>query len=280
MKYKKEMMIILVAIIVLIIALIASLLIHFGGNSSKKYTWKQFEAMSPEKQMEFQNSFKNSEEFEKWMEEAQKEQISVPWGKGGKKPSEYTWEEFEALTAEQQMMFQNSFNKPEDFENWMKKAQNTMGSENPWENGGKQPSDYTWEEFEVLTGDQQMAFQNSFETPEDFENWMESVTGEKKPDDYFEEKDPSDITWEEFEAMSPDEQMDFQNSFKTVADFEEWMRTATGYENNEVSFNKDDLFSVTWKEFEAMSMEEQMIFQNSFKNIDEFDKWLKANEPK
>ena len=45
----------------------------------------------------------------------------------------------------------------------------------PWENGGKQPEDYTWEEFEALSDEQQMAFQNSFEDNKDFENWYYKV---------------------------------------------------------------------------------------------------------
>ena len=78
MKYKKAIGIILIAIIVLAIALIASLLIYFGGTSNKTYTWEEFEALSQEEQVEFQNSFKSQKGFEKWMVKAQKN-ISLPW---------------------------------------------------------------------------------------------------------------------------------------------------------------------------------------------------------
>lgn len=227
MKYKKAIGIILIAIIVLAIALIASLLIYFGGISNKTYTWEEFEALSQEEQVEFQNSFKSQKGFEKWMVKAQKN-ISLPWKEGGKKPSEYTWEEFEALTATQQIKFQDSFENFEEFERWMEEAQ-IVKVDVPWENGGKQPKDYTWEEFEALTAEQQMAFQNSFKDADGFEKWMESVTES---------------------------------------------------EEVKISFEKNDLFSVTWEEFEAMTGEEQMIFQNSFGSFEEFDKWLKANEPK
>ena len=40
---------------------------------------------------------------------------------------------------------------------------------NPWEDGGKQPNQYTWKEFEELTAAQQIAFQNTFESEEEFE---------------------------------------------------------------------------------------------------------------
>ena len=94
----------------------------------------------------------------------------IPWENGGKQPKEYTWEEFEALDAPEQMAFQNSFDSIEDFDEWLQKAQSGDLS-NPWENGGKKPEEYTWEEFEALAPEQQMAFQNSME---DFEEWFEA----------------------------------------------------------------------------------------------------------
>ena len=67
------------------------------------------------------------------------------------------------------MAFQNSFESFEEFEVWMKKVngdtsetEENIELELPWENGGKQPSEYTWEEFEALEGGQQIAFQDSF----------------------------------------------------------------------------------------------------------------------
>ncbi len=300
MKYKKEMMILLTAIIVLVLALIIFLIGKFAFPNDEpgkkgeiqissfddikdpsELTWEEFEALTAEQQMKFQNSFGSIEEFEEWMMNAQNK-ISVPWENGGKQPSDYTWEEFEALTADQQMVFQNSFGKIEDFEKWMEKAQGTAEIETPWENGGKNPKDYTWEEFEALTAEQQMAFQSSFEKSEDFEKWMEEAQGTTEIETPWENggKQPKDYTWEEFEALTAEQQMAFQNSFKDSDGFEKWMESVTKSEEVEISFEKNNLFSVTWEEFEAMSMEEQMIFQFSFKNIDEFDKWLKANEPK
>ena len=61
-----------------------------------------------------------------------------------KKTLTYTWEEFQGLTVEQQMEFQNSFKSIEEFEAWMKSVnpqEETTAAEIelPWENGGKQP---------------------------------------------------------------------------------------------------------------------------------------------
>ncbi|MBR5310949.1 MAG: hypothetical protein IKU42_07485 [Oscillospiraceae bacterium] len=284
MKYKKAMTIILVAIIVLAVGLIAALLIYFGGGETTKiYTWEKFEALSPEEQMEFKNSFRNEKAFEKWLDEVQSTDIYLPWENGGKKPKDYTWEEFEALTAEQQIAFQNSFKKFEKFEKWMEEA-TEIKVNLPWENDNKKPEEYTWEEFEALTAEQQMAFQNSFKNFEEFDKWLKKVN----PEEIKIEENPSvnwtkpinEYTWEEFEAMTSEEQIVFQNSFESFEDFEEWMNNATLDVEENVSFEKEELFSVTWEEFEAMTGEEQMIFQNSFDSIEEFDKWLQANEPK
>lgn len=289
-KYRKAIMAILVAIILLIIFLIVFLFGYFmdGTNGTEEvYSWKEFENLTAEQQMEFQNSFETQEDFEKWMEEAQNVKIPIPWENGGKKPKNYTWEEFELLTPEQQIKFQNSFKKVEDFEKWMERAQEELGPKNPWENENKKPKDYTWEEFEVLTAEQQIAFQNSFKSQEKFDEWLQSVTENAGQEENtinlpWENggKQPKDYTWEEFEALVPEQQIAFQNAFENQEDFEKWMDSVTDKEEAEVSFNKDDLFSVTWEEFEAMTGEEQMIFQNSFGGFEEFDKWLQANEPK
>ena len=50
----------------------------------------------------------------------------------------------------------------------------------PWENGGKAPEEYNWEEFNKLTGPQQIKFQNSFEKYEDFEKWIEKARTPKQ----------------------------------------------------------------------------------------------------
>ena len=142
-----------------------------GGKQPKDYTWEEFEALTPAQQVAFQNTFESFEDFEAWMEKAQMLSVDKPWENGGKQPKDYTWAEFEALTPAQQIAFQNSFGSTAAFEAWMEKAQ--FGSTgNPWENGGKQPKDYTWAEFEALTPAQQIAFQNSFGSMEEFDKWL------------------------------------------------------------------------------------------------------------
>ncbi len=152
-------------------------------------------------------------------------ELYLPWENGGKQPSEYTWEEFEALEGGQQIAFQNSFESFEEFDKWMQEAQ--FGTEkNPWdEKGAKQPSEYTWEEFEALSAAQQMMFQNSFESFEEFDKWMQEAQSgtEKNPWDEKGAKQPSEYTWEEFEALSAAQQMAFQNSFESLEEFDKWL---------------------------------------------------------
>jgi len=73
------------------------------------------------------------------------------------------------LTGAQQIAFQNYLGE-RGFEEWMERVQNSS-SDNPWENGGKDPEDYTWAEFEALDGAQQIAFQN-YLGERGFEKWF------------------------------------------------------------------------------------------------------------
>ncbi len=153
----------------------------------------------------------------------------------------------------------------------------------PWKDGGKQPSEYTWEEFEALEGGQQIAFQDSFGNFEKFDEWMQKTRygEEKKPWDEDGAKQPSEYTWEEFEALSAAQQMMFQNSFESFEEFDEWMwKAQVNTEKNPWDRKGAKQPSeYTWEEFEALSAAQQMAFQNSFESVEDFDKWLKANNP-
>lgn len=203
-----------------------------AGEVSQECTWEAFQRMSAEEQMAFQNSFSSYEAFDAWLQAVQPEQTelpeqaSMPWDNGGKQPEAYTMEEFDALTAEQQIAFQNSFEEWDGFDKWLER----VGSESlelPWDNGGKQPEDYTWEEFEALSAELQIAFQESYESFDAFDAWMQKATCEEAIS--FTEshgKHLEDYTWEEFEKMSGEEQMRFQNSFDSFEAFDQWLQSA------------------------------------------------------
>ena len=132
--------------------------------------------MTADEQIEFQKKFGSREVFEAWMENAMKEDVlaECPWEEpGAKQPEEYTWAEFEALSGAEQIAFQNALGQ-EAFEAWMEAAQNRSGAY-PWEEpGAKEPEEYTWAEFEALSGEHQIAFQRVMGV-EAFEAWMNRV---------------------------------------------------------------------------------------------------------
>lgn len=157
------------------------------GKTPEEYSWEEFQELTDLQQESFFESFDSPEAFEDWMNEAkpETEPTQEPWRPELKEPEAYTWEEYQALDDEKKDSFYESFDSPEAFEAWLQKvnpqilestAQTEVAlEENPWENGGKSPEEYTWEEFQTLTEDQQESFFLSFESNEKFEAWMERV---------------------------------------------------------------------------------------------------------
>ena len=151
--------------------------------------------------------------------------VTVPEVTEPKQPSQYTWEEYLAMTAEQQLEFQKSFGSTEVFDAWMENAmrEDTL-VECPWdEPGAKQPEEYTWEEFEALSGDQQIVFQTAL-GEDGFAAWLEQAQSKPQTDPWDEPgaKQPEEYTWEEFEALSGEHQIAFQNVLGMEA-FEAWI---------------------------------------------------------
>ena len=99
----------------------------YKNRKTDEYTWGDFEALSPEEQEVFFECFDSVETFEKWMNEAKANEIKkdLPWNNGGKQPAEYTWEEFEALSPEEQEAFFECFDSAETFEKWMNEQKTT-----------------------------------------------------------------------------------------------------------------------------------------------------------
>ena len=289
-----------------------------GGKQPSEYTWAEFEALSPALQMEFQKYFGNIDAFDAWMQKAQgngneapeETQEPYPWEiPGAKQPSEYTWAEFEALASDYQIAFQNAFSSIDAFEAWRQKVQGNTNEEPgeepgqqegsyPWEKtGAKQPSEYTWAEFEALAPEHQIAFQKAFDSIDAFDAWMQKAQGngnegsggavETYPWEKTGAKQPSEYTWAEFEALSPEYQMAFQKAFDSIDAFDAWMQKAQG-NGNEGSGGTEGTYpwekpgakkpeEYTWAEFEALEPEYQIAFQFAFDTSDGFDKWLAAN---
>ena len=95
----------------------------------------------------------------------------LPWENSGKKPADYTWEEYLALSNSEKEMFYESFENSEEFDEWATKAQNDAL---PWNSGEKKPADYTWEEYLALSNSDKELFFESFENTEDFDAWLDA----------------------------------------------------------------------------------------------------------
>lgn len=150
-----------------------------GNDTTEKkpsdYTWEEYLALSDDEKNTFRDKFESQEEFSEWLLRVQPDTDTlIPWENGGKQPSEYSWDEYNALSKEQQEAFYKSFESHEDLLLWYNRVQPGSGvtSDLPWENGGKQPSEYTWEEVQAMPEEMQEEFFNSFDSMEEFEKWL------------------------------------------------------------------------------------------------------------
>lgn len=192
-----------------------------------------------------------------------------------KQPSEYTWEEYEALSDDQQAEFQKSFADIETFDSWLSSAQ--ANAVLPWENGGKQPSEYTLEEYEALSDFLKDAFFESFEDEYEFSQWLSDAKGYPWDDGG---KLPSEYTWEEYEALTDEAKGAFQKSFADITDFDAWLTEAQANASRPWENGGKQPSEYTWEEYEALSDFLKDAFFESFENIEDFDEWFAANEPK
>ena len=207
-----------------------------AGNVQDSYSWEEYQALSLEDQDAYFQRFDSVEAFEKWMEEVKPvegAELDLVWNKPGKKPDAYTWEEYQALDAREKDAFCRWFDSDEAFEKWLKSVSPTESVEHTemWSKGDKTPDTYTWEEYMALSSKEQEAFYQWFDSLQDFEAWMESV----KPEETTESgakwdtagKEPDAYTWEEYQALTPEEQDAFFSWFESVAAFEAWMEKVT-----------------------------------------------------
>ena len=155
--------------------------------------------------------------------------IHEPWENGGKPPDQYTWEELQALTDIQKEYFFEWFVSAEEYKNWLSNAKTNDIVENmPWENGGKTPNQYSWEELQALTDIQKEYFFEWFDSTEAYENWLDNAKPNDAPDDMPWEnggKTPDEYTWEELQALTDIQKEYFFEWFASASDFEAWMNS-------------------------------------------------------
>ena len=240
------------------------------------YTLEEYEDLEDPQQLAFR-VWLGVEKFEAWLLEAQNPKEKNPWEKpGAKQPQDYTWEEFTALTISQQMAFQDYLGEA-GFEAWLDKVQGEL-EKYPWEQpGAKQPKDYTWAEFEALTAQQQMAFQN-YLGAKGFEAWLNKAQGQEQPAanpwEASGAKQPADYTWAEFEALTAAQQMAFQN-YLGANGFETWLNKVQNQteKNPWEQPGAKQPQDYTWAEFEALTAAQQIAFQN-YLGEDGFEAWM------
>ncbi|MBE6622766.1 MAG: S-layer homology domain-containing protein [Ruminococcaceae bacterium] len=204
----------------------------------------------------------------------------APWKDGGKIPSKYSWEEYQALNPIWQEEFFEWFESPEEFEKWQNEVLDLNDTENvPWENGGKMPEDYTWEEFCSLTTIQQDKFFEWFESPEAFEQWQDKVLGLEEMQNVPWEnggKMPEDYTWEEFQDLTTVQQDKFFEWFESPEAFEQWQDKVLGLEEMQnVPWENGGKMpeDYTWEEFQNLTTVQQDKFFEWFESPEAFEQW-------
>lgn len=227
---------------ILVVVLLALAVAGWFITKEKTMTWDAFVKLSPEEQDAFFLKFDTPADFAEWMENAKGKEttasgdLNLPWENGGKTPQEYLWDEFQSLSPLQQEMFFESFATQDAFEEWMERVRNgeeivdTTDLQNTF---FENPDAYTYEQFINLTEDAQEIFVDSFETYEDFLNWMAKVQPqETEAKDVLpwesEGRSPSEYTLEEFENLAPELQEAFFDSFHSPEAFEQWMNSQNG----------------------------------------------------
>lgn len=283
-----------------------------AGRTPAEYTWAEYELLAPNQQNAFVEWFGDEAAFEAWLESvyAVPGPETMPWDESDKKPADYTLAEYEALTFAQKTAFTEWFGDVAAFEAWLESA--TMTAEEEvilsWENGGKTPDAYTWEEFEALTFAQQEAFIIWFGSDAAFEAWLEAVNpADEEPLFPWEndKKQPDAYTMDEFAALTAYQQTRFFVWFKSGEAFDDWFSAVSAEivpENTEVmAENTDDMTEndaentgemaendaaesvapeiPAWPDFELMTAGQRIEFFRSFESAESFAAWAEKAYP-
>lgn len=264
-------------------------------NSDKQpdaYSWEEYTALSFEDQERFYLWFGSREAFEQWLASAKPEETLAAvkeWDKPGKKPNEYTWAEYQALSAQDRESFYHWFDSKEAFDRWMEKVKpaQVVSTVTEWNKPGKKPNEYSWEEYEELTGEDQEKFYQWFDSAAAFEAWLKSVKPVESEVDLGSwnksGKNPDEYTWEEYDALSKEDQERFYQWFTSKAAFETWMNSVMPEETVPVveawdkPGKKPDEY--TWEAYQRLSAEDQEKFYQWFGSVETFEAWMASAKP-
>lgn len=261
------------------------------GKNPDEYTWEEYLNLNLEEKDAFYHWFDSKQEFELWIEKTKpKEKTEISkWNKSGKLPNEYTWKEYQLLEAEEKDAFYNWFNSKDDFGEWKNSVISAEKEKEiqEWNKMGKEPNEYTWQEYQLLNSEEQEIFYHWFGSIDAFEDWMNDVKPSEEETTVVnwnkQGKKPYEYTWKEYSSLKPEEQEAFYQWFETIDEFEAWMNDANPQENEftviewNKSGKKPDKY--TWKEYQALSVEDQESFYQWFGSIDYFEEWMKSVKP-
>lgn len=212
------------------------------GRDPAEYTWEEYMQLTVEEQAEFPDYFESLDAFKAWYETASEVKEEIPVENAylnGKDPASFTWEEYTRLTPEQQAQFPDTFESLDAYNAWYQIVYGQAGEDAeqiPLENdylNGRDPAGFTWEEYNQLTPEQQAQFPDHFESMDAYKNWYDSVYPEEEihqdemlmDKEFLNGKDPADITWEEYQEMTPEQQAMFPDHFESYDAFLDWKDT-------------------------------------------------------
>ena len=148
------------------------------GKMPTEYTWEEYQALSAQEQDAFYHWFASEEAFLTWLNGAKPNEDEPEEPEWEKTPQDYTWEEYQNLTPQEQEVFYLWFGSLEAFEDWMNTVKPTETIPESWNENGKDPDEYTWAEYQALTPEEQDLFYEWFATRDDFESWMAEAKAE------------------------------------------------------------------------------------------------------
>lgn len=241
-----------ILLIVLIFSLIVGVGIHKeykNQNMAKRdvspagYTWEQYQEMTSEEKLAFQKSFGDMDEYKKWYEDQQAsnedENVLLRLDLNERNPEDYTWEEYQELTPEEKAVFPDCFKDMNAYNEWYDKNKEDNEDKEEFESdeaedssvsidlNGKNPKDYTWEEYQKLAPEEKAVFPDCFKDMNAYNEWYEKNKEETVGEDFsvsidLNGRNPEDYTWEQYQALTQDEKAIFPDYFENMEAYKTW----------------------------------------------------------
>lgn len=153
----------------------------------------------------------------------------------------------------------------------------------PWEIDGKNPEDYTLEEYEALSEYQKECFTASFPSIRKFEDWLASVQPQELPYPWeIEGIRPEDYSFQAYEALTMAQKEAFKNSFGSIPAFETWLEANREQEEILRPWETEGISPTeyTYSQFQSLTVEQKEAFIATFSDPEAFETWLSSVEPK